>query len=135
MANFLKNIFSDTTSKLVEKIGEAIDRNVTNKEEKLKAEKDVAKVLLDFELSIDQSVTERHKIDMNSDNKLSKNIRPASFIILFTVVAFISITDGNFWGMNVQPEYIELYKSLLSLMVAFYFGSRGVEKIFKTIKK
>lgn len=131
----IKDIFGSAAADLIEVVGEAIDKNVTSKEERLAAENEVVKVLTDFELTVDAGLTERLKIDMTSDSWLSKNVRPLSLIGISFIVILLSVTDGNLGNFTVGEEYIGLYKSLAGLMFSFYFGSRGVEKIMKTIKK
>ena len=106
---------------------------MNSKEEKLKAQKEITEVLLKYQGNLDSEVTERLKADMQSDNKLSKSIRPASLIFTTFVVSAFAITDGNFGDFMVDKAYITLFQSLMLLQYGFYFGSRGIEKITKGV--
>lgn len=130
----LADFFGNTLAEIIDSIGAAIDRNVTNKKEKLAAQKEITEVLLAYQTSLDDELTERLKIEMQSDNKLTKLIRPLSLIFTTVVVSALAITDGNFGGSFVVDDmYIELFKSLMGVQYMFYFGSRGVEKIMEKI--
>jgi len=134
MAKFsLKDFFGSTFAAIIDSIGNAIDRNVTNKKERLAAQKEITEVLLAYQVEVDSEVTERLKIEMQSDNKLTKMIRPLSLIFTTIVVSALAITDGNFGSFVVDDLYIELFKSLMGLQYMFYFGSRGAEKIMEKI--
>lgn len=130
----LKDFLGVSVGDLVDKVGDAIDKNVTSKEERLQAERDIIKILTQYELTVESGITQRLQIDMTSDSWLSKNIRPMSLVFVFGVLTLLSIFDGNFGYFEVNESYIEIYKALLSIMVPFYFGSRGAEKIFKIVK-
>lgn len=83
----------------------------------------------------ERELTTRHKLDMQSDSWLSKNIRPGTLVFLLTAVTLFAFTDGNLsWGdyvFVVKEAYISMYTDLLKLAFGFYFGARGVEKVAK----
>jgi len=68
-----------------------------------------------------QEVTKRWEADLNSDNKLSKNVRPLT-LIFFSVAYVIG------WYLDYSLENIT---GLLSLIVGAYFGGRSYEKTRK----
>jgi hypothetical protein len=70
---------------------------------------------------------------MASDNKLSKNIRPASLIFLTVVFTIISFADGNIGGFTLADGYKPIYQSLLLLAYGAYFGDRALRG-YTTIK-
>lgn len=107
---------------VIDKIGGAIDRISTSKEEKLKAVNEISRILQDHS-------TERHRIDMQSDSWLSKNIRPLMLITLFLAYSVFSIIDGNIAGFEVKESYIKLLGDWGQMAFMFYFVSRGSEKI------
>lgn len=74
------------------------------------------------------ALTERLKIDMTSDSWLSKNIRPASLAFLMIAVTIFCLLDSAN-AITVKQEWVQLYKELLMLAIAFYFGGRSFEKI------
>lgn len=131
----LKDFFGNAIDSVISSVGDAIDKNVTNKEEKLKAQKEVTETLLTYQADLDSEITERLKIDMQSDNKFAKIIRPLTLSFTTLLVAVLAITDGNLGQFVVSEEYITLFKSLMSLQYMFYFGSRGAEKIVEKIYK
>jgi hypothetical protein len=135
MSFSLKNLLGSTVEKVVGSIGKALDDNITNKEERMAAEKAVSEVLLNYQVDLDKEVTERLKIDMASDSELAKIVRPLSLIFTTLVITVLALTDGNIGGFTVGEEYILLFKSLLILQYGFYFGSRAAEKIVTTINK
>ena len=133
MAFSLKNLLGSAVEKVVGSVGKALDDNITNKEEKMAAEKAITEVLANYQISLDAEVTERLSIDMNSDSVLSKNIRPITLIFTTVVITSLAITHGNFGDFVVEEAYITLFQSLLILQYGFYFGSRGVEKVIQSI--
>lgn len=131
----LKEWLGVTVSKLVSSIGDAIDKNVTNKGEKIILKNETSKLLLDYQLESQTELTKRLDIDMSSDNKLSKNIRPLSLIYTTFIVSALAFFDGNIGRFTITEGYINLFQSLLIMQYAFYFGSRGIEKIMQQVYK
>ncbi len=74
--------------------------------------------------------TSRHLADMQSDNKLSKLIRPLIALIILAVWVALHISS-----LFIVVKIDSLYSVDAALMAAlgFYFSSRGYEKI--TAKK
>ncbi len=133
---WVKDLFSSSVGTVVDSIGNAIDRNVTSTEEKLILKNELAKIQADakaksdeIDVKVEQEITKRHSADMNSDNKLSKNIRPLSLIFLLGVVSILSVTDGNVGEFTVGESYISLFEILLVVAFGFYFGGRSIEKL------
>jgi len=77
----LNKLFSGGAADLVKSVGGVIDDLHTSKEEKLEAEKQIKDMIMGYEAEMQKQVTERWKLDMNSDSWLSKNIRPLSFSV------------------------------------------------------
>jgi len=136
--SWIGELFSSSVGAVVDSIGNAIDKNVTNAEEKLVLRNALVKIQADakakedeIDVKMEKEITSRHQADMQSDSKLSKNIRPASLIFLLAVVSVLSVTDGNVGEFSVGVSYIELFNTLLLVAFAFYFGGRSMEKIRK----
>lgn len=129
--SIFKKLFSGGLSNVIKETGKVIDDLTTSKEEKLELKNKFKTILEDFAMQHQKELTERHRIDMMSDNKLSKNIRPLSYIVMISVVLICSVLDGSISTFSVGKEYIELYKILLMAMTAFYFGGRTWEKLQK----
>ena len=114
-------------SGIVNKLGDALPSNgvlgivkgLIDKDESLPPEdKEKALKLLEMDMVEMQEVTKRWEADSNSDNKLSKNVRPLT-LIFFSVAYVIG------WYLDYSLENIT---GLLSLIVGAYFGGRSYEK-------
>ena len=80
----------------------------------------------------DEEVSTRHQNDMKSDSWLSKNIRPLSvaFLTISTMVlAYLTIFILSPEHIDIITPWLDLLKTLLITIYAFYFGSRGIEKV------
>ena len=117
-------------SGIVNTLGDALPSNgvlgivkgLIDKDESLPPEdKEKALKLLEMDMIEMQEVTKRWEADLNSDNKLSKNVRPLTLI-------FFSVAYVVGWYLNYSLENIT---GLLSLIVGAYFGGRSYEKTRK----
>ena len=114
-------------SGIVNTLGDALPSNgilgivkgLIDKDESLPPEdKEKALKLLEMDMVEMQEVTKRWEADLNSDNKLSKNVRPLTLI-------FFSVSYVIGWYLEYSLENIT---GLLSLIVGAYFGGRSYEK-------
>ena len=117
-------------SGIVNTLGDALPSNgilgivkgLIDKDESLPPEdKEKALKLLEMDMIEMQEVTKRWEADLNSDNKLSKNIRPLTLM-------FFSVAYVVGWYLDYSLENIT---GLLSLIVGAYFGGRSYEKTRK----
>jgi len=117
-------------SGIVNTLGDALPSNgvlgivkgLIDKDESLPQEdKEKALKLLEMDMIEMQEVTKRWEADLNSDNKLSKNIRPLTLM-------FFSVAYVVGWYLDYSLENIT---GLLSLIVGAYFGGRSYEKTRK----
>ncbi|BCV05916.1 MAG: hypothetical protein CM15mV120_340 [uncultured marine virus] len=76
-------------------------------------------------------ISNRWGYDMKSDNKLSKSVRPLTLIFLTISLFLFIVADSLEIAFNINNEWIELYKTLLTTTYASYFGMRSAKKIFK----
>jgi hypothetical protein len=155
------SFFDFITGGFIKEVGDAIDKNVTSDEERLKLRNEFEEIKermsragLEAEKMIQENVTSRHAADMQSDNKLSKNIRPLSLVALtlLTIVWFIvgmvvlddvMPAEGGEIIQSVKYKVwlasLELLTVLDLLAFGFYFGGRSIEKaatkIMVAIKK
>ena len=137
--SWLSDMFSSSVGTVIEKAGQAIDSLVTSDEEKLKLKNELVKIELDAKskseelaLEYDKQLTERHKNDMASDSWLSKNIRPLALIYILVMYSLLSISSGL--EFHVTESYVKLLGEWGMLIMSFYFGSRGIEKITSIVK-
>ena len=139
MAFSLKRLLGINVADVINAVGDAVYKNVTNKKEKATLKNQLVTILLDTQTAAKEELTKRLAIDMSSDSKLTKLVRPLSMVFTTLIVAILAFIDGNLEAFVVKTEYIGLFKLLLILQYTFYFGSRGlekvVEKIFKTNNK
>lgn len=129
----IKNILNKNTG-LLGKVLDFVDGRIPSKIEKSEIQAKITKIFNDYTLKMESELTKRHQYDMTSDSWLSKNIRPMALIFLLVLLAVLIFLDSNSIKFNVDEAYIQLIKTLSITAFAFYFGLRGVEKIFK-IKK
>tara|TARA_Y100000385_G_scaffold290166_1_gene362213 strand:- start:199 stop:657 length:459 start_codon:yes stop_codon:yes gene_type:complete len=95
-------------------------------------DKEIALKLLEQDMVEMQEISKRWSSDMTSDSWLSKNTRPMALIFLTISMIIFMLLDSFDWGFQVEPQWVDLLKSLLITVYVAYFGSRGVEK-FKAI--
>lgn len=142
MWNAIKGMFTGSISGLVDSVGAAIDRNVTNDAERLALANELQKIANDAQMesnraveALESEITTRHKTDMVSDSWLSKNIRPITLI--FLTVSVTALAYATVFNVEVNVAALEmwigLYSGLLLLVYGFYFGSRGIEKVMSIV--
>tara|TARA_R100001369_G_scaffold30560_1_gene54364 strand:+ start:1331 stop:1726 length:396 start_codon:yes stop_codon:yes gene_type:complete len=129
MVEILKKLFGNVGGSIADKISGIIDKHTFSKVEKAEMEKEMNQVFLNAESKLNESITERWKIDLKSDSYLSKNVRPLVLIFLITSTVLLVFIDAGAINFNVDGEWKELLKLLLTTTVAAYFGGRSYEKI------
>lgn len=112
-----------------------VDNVSTTKEEKMELKNRLTELENSMQQFVQEQVTRRHNADMKSDSWLSKNIRPLVLIFILAIYSLFSVLDGNIGEFNIAQSYIELLGQWGMLIMSFYFGSRGAEKISQIIKK
>jgi len=128
----MKKLLSLLTGGLIKDVGNVIDKLTTTDEERLAAKQKIQELLEKADQDAQVQITERWKLDMQSDSFLSKNIRPLVLIyltVIFTVLAFF---DGNIGGFQVDEAYIPIFQSLLITAYGAYFVGRTWEKAKKS---
>jgi hypothetical protein len=129
MKQILAKLFGSAGSNIAEKISNIIDKHTFSKVEKAQFEKEMQEIFIKAESDIQKDITERWKIDLNSDSYLSKNVRPLVLIFLITSTVLMVFIDAGAINFTVDSEWKELLKLLLTTTVAAYFGGRSYEKI------
>jgi hypothetical protein len=126
----MKKLLSLLTGGLIKDVGNVIDKLTTTDEERLAAKQKIQELLEKADQDAQVQITERWKLDMQSDSFLSKNIRPLVLIyLIFTALAFF---DGNIGGFQVDEAYIPIFQSLLITVYGAYFVGRTWEKAKKS---
>ena len=129
--SILSKVFSAGAGKLVQDVGNVIDNLHTSKEEKLAAEAKIKDMIMSYEAEMQKQVTERWKLDMNSDSWLSKNIRPLVLVFLVISTVLLVFIDAGFIKFDVKYSYVDLLQLVLITVIGAYFGGRSLEKVKK----
>ena len=133
--NILKNLLTSGSSELVSSVGKALDDNITNEQERLEATAKIKESLYEFTDKVleasdkmEQHVSDRHAVDMQSDSWLSKNIRPLSFVVSYIILMYLLF-------MQIENDKaFDIVNNILTIQLSFYFIGRTGEKITKVIK-
>ena len=136
VGDFLRSInFSkalDVVAKLTSgDVSGAIKELSDNSNELTQEQREVALELVKLDMKAQEDVTNRWKYDMESDNWLSKNVRPLALIFLTVATVLIAISDSMNWNFNVDNSWIDLLKTLLITVYTAYFAGRSFEKYRK----
>ena len=129
--NILSKIFSSGATELIKGVGGVIDNLHTSKEEKLAAEQKVKELISSYEIEMEKNITERWKMDMQSDSWLSKNIRPMVLVFLVVSTVLMIFIDAGAISFNVEDKWTDLLQLVLITVIGAYFGGRSLEKVKK----
>ena len=127
----LSKIFSGGAAELVKGVGGVIDNLHTSKEEKLEAERKIKELVSSYEVEMEKNITERWKMDMQSDSWLSKNIRPLVLVFLVVSTVLMIFIDAGAINFNVEDKWTDLLQLVLITVIGAYFGGRSLEKVKK----
>ena len=127
----LNKIFSAGAGELVKNVGGVIDNLTTSKEEKMEAERKIKDLVMGYEAEMQKQVTERWKMDMQSDSWLSKNIRPLVLIFLVVSTVLLVFIDAGVIAFEVKASWVDLLQLVLITVIGAYFGGRSLEKVKK----
>ena len=129
--SILTKILSGGAAELVKGVGGVIDNLHTSKEEKLEAERKIKDLVMGYEAEMQKQVTERWKMDMQSDSWLSKNIRPLVLIFLVVSTVLLIFIDAGVIQFEVKSSWVDLLQLVLITVIGAYFGGRSLEKVKK----
>ena len=129
--SILTKLLSGGAADLVKNVGGVIDNLHTSKEEKLEAEKKIKDMIMGYEAEMQKQVTERWKMDMQSDSWLSKNIRPLVLIFLVVSTVLLVFIDAGVISFEVKASWVDLLQLVLITVIGAYFGGRSLEKVKK----
>lgn len=127
----INKIFSAGAANLVKSVGGVLDNLTTTKEEKLAAELKIKDMIMGYEAEMQKQVTERWKVDMNSDSWLSKNIRPLVLVFLVVATVLLIFIDAGTITFKVEDKWTDLLQLVLITVIGAYFGGRSLEKVKK----
>ncbi len=127
----LSKLLSGGAANLIKNVGGVIDNLHTSKEEKLAAELKIKDMIMGYEAEMQKQVTERWKVDMNSDSWLSKNIRPLVLVFLVVATVLLIFIDAGTITFKVEDKWTDLLQLVLITVIGAYFGGRSLEKVKK----
>jgi len=127
----INKILSAGAANLVKNVGGVLDNLTTTKEEKLAAELKIKDMIMGYEAEMQKQVTERWKVDMNSDSWLSKNIRPLVLVFLVVATVLLIFIDAGTITFKVEDKWTDLLQLVLITVIGAYFGGRSLEKVKK----
>ena len=129
--SILTSIFSSGATELIKGVGGVIDEFHTSEEEKLAAEQKVKELVSSYEIEMEKNITERWKMDMQSDSWLSKNIRPLVLVFLVVATVLLIFIDAGAISFVVEDKWTDLLQLVLITVIGAYFGGRSLEKVKK----
>ena len=127
----IKKLFSAGAGELIKSVGGVLDNLTTSKEEKLEARRKIQDMVMGYEAEMQKQVTERWKMDMNSDSWLSKNIRPLVLVFLVVATVLLIFIDAGTITFKVEDKWTDLLQLVLITVIGAYFGGRSLEKVKK----
>jgi len=141
---WLNAIFSSGVDKVVDSVAKGIDELFTSDEERLKAKNMLERIKNEARLE-DKKISQQYEVEITkrwtSDNEhlVTRLVRPVSYLAILVLFGGVVLADGNIGAFKIgafkiNSAYIPLLETLLVTMTVAYFGSRGAEKITKTVK-
>ena len=128
MKDILLKIFGNAGGSVAEKLSNIIDKHTYNKEEKAEFEKEMSKIFINAEASMQKNVTDRWLSD-NQGSWLSKNVRPITLLFMIVSTILMIFIDAGSIKFEVKDTWIDLLQLTLITVISAYFGGRSFEKI------
>ena len=139
MSFSITDLFSSGIDKVVDSVGNALDKLITNDEEREEIKKELEKIKLNAILETENSylkheaeITKRWTID--SEHIITRSVRPGIVVWSFVLLSIAMLFDGNVGTLTIKEAYIPILETIVITVVIAYFGSRGVEKTAKHIR-
>ena len=127
----LGNLLSGGAAELVKGVGGVIDDLHTSEEEKLEAEQKIKKIIANYEVEMEKTITNRWQADLKSDSWLSKNVRPLVMVFLIVCTMLLIFIDAGALNFKVKSSWVDLLQLVLITVIGAYFGGRSLEKVKK----
>ena len=129
----LKDLFSSSVGALVDSVGNAIDKNVTNKEEKMKLQKEIEKQIQDFTVEMEalnventKSAREMQIAALQQEDKFSK--RFAYYLAMFWSIVGAGYLVAATWFPVVNEKMADtvlgfLLGTIVATIINYFYGS------------
>ena len=98
-------------------------------------EEDKSLLLQEMENDMIEMVEVTKRLGMDNEHTVTRLVRPVTYMAMFILFMSCVFFDGNIGTFVIDKAYVPVIQSLFGTMTIFYFGSRGIEKVMKTIKK
>jgi hypothetical protein len=140
---FKKKDVIDSAGGFVEKIGDALDKNITNKEELAQARNEMLEIVTNFELEQDK-IRRDVLLAEAAGSKLQRNWRPILMltfggIIVCTWVIFplvnIFVKSQDLSSLIINLQNAEMFWDVVKVGVGGYVMLRSAEKIIDSAGK
>ena len=135
----ITDLFSSGIDKVVDSVGNALDKLITNDEEREEIKKELENIKLNAILETENNYL-KHEAEITkrwtNDNEhiITRMVRPGIVIWAFVLLSIAMLLDGNLGTITIKEAYIPILETIVITVVVAYFGSRGVEKTAKHIK-
>ena len=123
-----KNILG--TEKVIDGVGNIIDKMYANKEEKLNAKAKLKEIMNSYKIEVEKNITARWEADSNG-NVLTRSVRPLVLIFLIVCTMLLVFIDSGSIAFEVADKWTDLLQLTLITVIGAYFGGRSVEKFKK----
>jgi len=147
------SLLGEAGGSILKPIADIVDSAITNKEERIKVETELKRVIFDYEAKIAEEVTKREQaaladmasaraMNMKTVDNQDKFIRRFPYYLALVIIGcvfgiFTYMLSGNVTAENKEIVYtlVGTLTVLSSGVVSFFFGSkRGSENKNETIK-
>ena len=125
---------------IIDSAGKAFDSLFTSDDERNKALNILTKIKTDADIKIkeisneyEKNITQRWESD--NGHFITRLVRPLIVVFLYVLFGAVVLSDGNIGAFKINAAYIPVLQTLLVTVTVAYFGSRGLEKTAKIVKK
>ncbi len=137
---FFTDLLIGSVAKVIKEAGKLLDELFTSEEEKLKARVLLEKVTSELKAEISSNALKYEKIVADrwkSDNEhlATRLVRPFIVVWSYFLLTLMILFDGNIGNFHVNKAYVPLIETVVVTVTVAYFGSRGVEKVSKFLKR
>lgn len=136
----ISDILTGGVDKIINSVGDAIDKIVTSDEERKILENALEEIKLNTSLKVleeqsklDAEITSRWKSD--NEHIVTRMVRPATVLWVYFLFTIAILFDGNIGEFHINPAYMPLLETVLVTVTIAFFGSRGVEKVTRSMRK
>lgn len=129
----IKSLFTGGIDKIVDSVGNAIDKLVTSDEERQTLKNALMeaklKTMLESErnwVEHEQEITKRWVSD--NEHFITRLVRPAIVVWSYVILTIAMFFDGNVGEFNVKAAYLPMLETITITVTLAYFGGRSYEK-------